>query len=189
MHDLLARASPLAGTPGQEYVERRGIPLEIADAACVRYAADWGGRPAVIVGLYDQHGALTSVHGRYFQVVRGQDKMRTIGPGGGVISVIDGMRAEPLIIVEGLFDALSLAVCAHPSIATSGRPIPWLPEFASGRRVYIAFDRSRSADENARQLMAKLPQARRIHPPGRSQDWNTALVKHGRAAVARAALF
>jgi hypothetical protein len=181
MRELLAAAALLTGTPGQEYVERRGIPVAIAHDAAVRYAADWAGRPAVIVGLYDREGALVSVHGRYFHVVRGQDKMHTIGPGGGVINVLGGWRADPLIVVEGLFDALSLAVCGRACVATIGRAVPWLAELAAGRHAYIAFDNGRSGDESA----ARLAFGQRIRPPGKSLDWNTALVKRGRAAVTR----
>src|SRR5689334_20247483 len=107
----LARTEALPGTPGQAYVERRGIPVMVAENAGVRYAADWAGRPAVVVALLDNRGALASVHGRYLSVLRGQDKMLTIGPGGGVVNVAGGWRMDPLIVVEGLFDALSLAVC------------------------------------------------------------------------------
>jgi hypothetical protein len=159
LEEALTSAVSLAGTPGQEYVERRGIPLGVAEAAGVRFASDWGGRPAVIVGLYDRHGVLTSVHGRYFHVVRGQDKMRTIGPGGGAIGVLGGWRIDPLIIVEGLFDALSLAVCGYACVATIGRPVPWLPEITAGRSAWIGFDNSRSGDESASPLLATLPGA------------------------------
>jgi hypothetical protein len=185
MCEELERAVPLAGTTGQKYVERRGIPVEVADGAGVRYAADWGGRPAVVVGLYDRHDALVSVHGRYFHVVRGQDKMRTIGPGGGVINVRGGWRMNPLIVVEGLFDALSLAVCGCSCIATIGRPVAWLPEIAAGRRAYVAFDNGRAGDESAARLTAWLADARRVYPPGRSLDWNSALVRRGRSAMTR----
>jgi hypothetical protein len=71
--ESLARALPLSGTPGEAYVERRGISVTIAEAAGVRYAADFAGRPAVIAPLHDQNGTLASVHGRYLSVVRGQD--------------------------------------------------------------------------------------------------------------------
>jgi hypothetical protein len=183
--ETLARALPLSGTPGQTYVERRGIPAAIAEAAGVRYAPDFAGRPAVVAPLHDQHDTLTSVHARYLHVLRGQDKMLTIGPGGGVISVLAGWRAGPLIVVEGLFDALSLAVCGHACVATIGRWVPWLPDITSGRTVWLAFVAGLSGDAGAARLSAHLQHAevRRIHPPGRSKDWNTALVKRGRAAV------
>ena len=185
MRELLEAAVLLAGTPGQGYVERRGIPVEVAHAEGLRYTADWGGRPAVIAGLYDQYGSLTSIHGRYFHVVRGQDKMHTIGPGGGVIEVHGGLSTEPLVVVEGLFDALSLGVCGYGCIATIGRAVPWLPEAAAERRVYVAFDNGNAGDSSAGELLRQIPGAQRIRPPGKSQDWNSALVKRGRTAVIR----
>jgi hypothetical protein len=185
--DLLAGSSPLPGTPGQSYVERRAIPVDIAHAAGVRYVPDFAGRPAVIVPLYDHHNVLTSVHARYLHTLRGQDKMLTVGPGGGAIGVLGGWRAEPLIVVEGLFDALSLAVCGYACVATIGRYVPWLPEVSAGRAVWPAFDAGRSGDAEAARLAAELSQSdvHRLPPPGHSKDWNTALVKRGPAAVAR----
>ena len=69
--ERLARAVSLAGTPGQAYVERRGIPLAVADCAGLRFDPDWNGRPAVLVGLYDRADELVSVHGRYLSTLRG----------------------------------------------------------------------------------------------------------------------
>ena len=124
---LLARALPLFGTRGQTYVEHRGVPVGVADNAGVRFDPDFAGRPAVLAPLRDQEMRLTSVHGRYLSTVRGQNKMLTVGPGNGVISVLDGERAEPIILVEGLFDALSLATCGWPALALIGRCVTWLP--------------------------------------------------------------
>jgi hypothetical protein len=185
--DALALSCPLSGTPGQVYVERRAIPAGIAHAAGARYAADFAGRPAVIIPLYDYHGGLTSVHARYLQTLRGQDKMLTVGPGGGAIGVLGGWRADPLIVVEGLFDALSLAVCGCACVATIGRCVPWLSEISAGRTAWLAFDAGRSGDAETARLGAELDNSavRRLPPPGRSKDWNTALVKRGRSAVTR----
>jgi hypothetical protein len=167
-------------------VERRGIAIEIADAAGVRYAGDFAGRPAVIAGLYDHYGTLRSVHGRYLEVGRTQDKMFTIGPGGGTVNVQDGWRTDPLILVEGLFDALSLAVCGSACAATIGRWVPWIPEIAAARTVWFAFDAGRSGEAEVSRYAQQMPasQVRRMLPPGRSKDWNTALVKRGVHAVA-----
>src|SRR2546427_600646 len=95
---ILARASPLSESPGRAYVERRGIPIAIADAAGVRYIADF-----------------------------------------------------------------------------------------AGRTVWLAFDAGRSGDAEAARLSAEVrdSQVYRMPPPGRSKDWNTALVKRGPTAVAR----
>jgi hypothetical protein len=185
--ELLARAAPLAGTAGQAYVERRGVPVEVAAAAGVRFAADHGGRPAVLAPLHDHADTLVSVHGRYLHTERRQNKMLTVGPGGGTIDVLGGWRAEPLILVEGLFDALALAVCGFAAAATIGRWAPWLPGVTAGRVVWLAFDASRPGEAEVRRYAALLPGAavRRLSPPPRCKDWNTALVKRGRGTVAR----
>lgn len=161
--------------------------MATADAAGVRYSADFAGRPAVLVGLYDDSQNLTSVHGRYLSVLRRQDKMLTIGPGGGAISVLGGWQVDPLIVVEGLFDALSLAVCGYASVATIGRWAPWLPEIAVGRTLWLAFDAGRSGEAEVARYAKHLghSEVRRMLPPGRSKDWNTALPKHGVGTVSR----
>lgn len=186
----LACTCPLAGTPGQAYVEQRGIPLAVADAAGLRFDPDWGGRPAVLVGLRDADGMLASVHGRYLSTLRGQDKMLTVGPGGGVVTVgvtTSNLRAAPLILVEGLFDALSLAVCGWSSLATICRWAPWLPRVCQGREVWLAFDGNRPGEREAQRYAQSLPGAtvRRLRPPGRCKDWNTALARRGPVELAR----
>lgn len=172
---LLARSVPLVDSAGQGYIERRGVPVAVATAAGLRFDEDYGGRPAVIVGLRDNKDRLTSVHGRYLDTVRGQNKMLTIGPGDGVISVVDGRHAEPIILVEGLFDALSLASCGCSAVAHIGRWASWLPEFTAGREVWLAFDASKPAEADVAKYMARLEKAilRRVLPPPRCKDWNT----------------
>jgi hypothetical protein len=184
---VFASALPLVGTPGQEYTERRGVPVAIADSAGVRFDPNFGGRPAVLVALRDKDDNLTSVHGRYLHTVRDQNKMLTVGVGGGAVSVLGGWRVDPFILVEGLFDGLSLAVCGWPSVATIGRHISWLPEVAAGRVVWAAFDAGSSGEANVEFHLAQLQQAdvRRLPPPPRCKDWSTALVKRGPVLVAR----
>jgi hypothetical protein len=185
--ECLARAQPLEGTDGQAYVERRGVAVGVATAAGVRFCPDWAGRPAVVSALRDCDGRLTSVHGRYLHHARGENKMLTVGAGGGAISVLGGWRSDPLIVVEGLFDALSLAVCGHAAVATIGREVPWLASIAVGRAVYVAFDGTRPGEQEAARLATALVGARvrRLPPPPRCKDWSTALVKRGAAGVAR----
>jgi hypothetical protein len=186
--DLLSGAVPLAGTAGAAYVERRGVPVAVADGAGVRFAPDFGGRPAVLAPLRGEDGRLAAVHGRYLHATRRQDKMLTIAVGGGLIAVGSGWGAEPLVLVEGLFDALSLATCGRSCAATIGRWAPWLPRIARGRRVWLGFDATRSGEADAAWYEARLgaegARARRLPPPPRCKDWSTALVKRGRHAVA-----
>jgi len=185
--ECVARARPLEGSAGQAYVERRQIPVAIASAAGVRFCGDWAGRPAVLVALRDRDDEITSVHGRYLHSVRGQNKMLTVGAGGGASSVLGGWRSDPLIVVEGLFDALSLAVCGAAAVATIGREVPWLGSIAAGRAVYVAFDGTRPGEQESARLTAALGGARvhRLPPPPRCKDWSTALVKRGAHEVAK----
>lgn len=185
--DILAHAMPLAGTPGQAYVERRGIPVEIAEASGLRFDGNFGGRPAVIAPLYDHQDRLRSIHGRYLHTRRSQNKMLTVGQGDGMINGLEGWHAEPLIIVEGLFDALSLAACGWSSIAPIGRWASWLPGVAAGRVVWLGFDAGRPGEADAAHYRQQLADAdvRRLLPPTGCKDWNTALVKRGRGAVLR----
>lgn len=188
--ERLACTCPLAGTPGQSYVEQRGIPLAVADAAGLRFDPDWGGRAAVIVGLRDADGGLASVHGRYLSTLRGQDKMLTVGPGGGLVSVEAahiGRPVAPLILVEGLFDALSLAVCGWSSLATICRWAPWLPRVCRSRVVWLAFDGNQPGEREAQRYAQALHGAmvRRLRPPGRCKDWNTALDRCGPVELTR----
>lgn len=185
--ERLAHALPLSGTPGQAYVERRGIPLAIADASGLRFDAHWNGRSAVLVGMYDRQAQLVSVHGRYLETLRGQDKMFTIGPGGGIAMTGAGWQTEPLILVEGIFDALSLKVCGWDSVATIGRWAPWLPDVCAGRIVWLGFDANEPGEDEAASYARRLPRStlRRLLPPPHCKDWNTALLKRGPAAVTR----
>lgn len=85
--DRFARAQTLHGTPGQTFVERRGIPVDLAHAHGVRFDPDYAGRPAVLAAMRDRAGRLVSLHGRYLQVIRGDNKMLTVGPGDGLLEV------------------------------------------------------------------------------------------------------
>jgi hypothetical protein len=185
--DVYGSAFSLVGTPGQEYVERRRVPVGIAHAAGVRFDPDFAGRPAVIVPMLDREGMMTAVHGRYLHATRSQDKMLTVGVPGGSVSVLEGWRAEPLILVEGLFDALSLAVCGWASIASIGRTVKGLAEATYGRVVWAAFDAGRPGEGAVNVYMERLTDAivRRLPPPPGCKDWNTALVKRGQGAVTR----
>jgi len=184
---VFTEALPITGTPGQEYARRRCVPVEIAAAAAVRFEADFAGRPAVLVALRDQNDKFASVHGRYLQVLRGQNKMLTVGTGDAALSFLGGWRVEPFILVEGLFDGLSLAACGWPSVATLGRHVSWLTEVSAGKVVWAAFDAGRSGEANVALMRTQLRQAsvRRLAPPPGCKDWNTALVKRGPLLVAR----
>ena len=183
--ERLANCLPLFDTPGQQYVERRGISVDIAHDAGVRYDPHWNGRPAVIVPMRGLHRELCSLHGRYLMQAGHQNKMLTIGPGGGILSINEAINSEIVIIVEGLFDALSLALCGYDSLATVGRVAPWLPQVCKGKTVFLAFDGNYAGDMVAKFYEQFLEGATsyRLAPPEHDKDWNSALLKRGRIAV------
>jgi hypothetical protein len=185
--DLWRRSVPLAATPAEAYLERRRVPLATATAAGVRFTGDLNGRPAVLARLVGPDGELRAVHGRHLHDRRGEGKMFTVGRSGGVFIGIGGLRAEPLILVEGLFDALSLAAAGLPCVATIGRWADWLPELARGREVWLAFDGNRPGERSARRFAAAFAgsRCRRLRPPGGRGDWNAAARKIGAASLAR----
>jgi hypothetical protein len=181
-----AIAVPLVGTPGQEYVERRGIDVNVAVNMGLMFDANFNGRPAVVFPMRDHGGKLTALHGRYLNTVRKQNKMFTFGSLGGVASMRNGLYLDPLILVEGVFDALSLAVCGWASAATTGRWAPWLPEFLASRTVWLAFDAGCPGEAEVMRYSQRLTESivHRLPVPWRCKDWNTALVKRGPSSVA-----
>jgi hypothetical protein len=185
--ELWARSLPLAGSAAEAYLARRRVPLAVAERAGVRVTAELNGRPAVLARLLGPRGETRAVHGRHLHNRRGESKMFTVGCAGGLFAVPGALTAEPLVLVEGLFDALSLAGAGIPCAATIGRWIDWLPALARGRTVWLAFDANRPGESSARSFAALLGDARcrRLRPPGRQGDWNAALRKRGGAALAR----
>ncbi len=196
--DLWRRSVPLTATAAEAYLERRRVPLEIAAAAGIRFTDDLNRRSAVLARLTGPEGELRAVHGRHLHDRRGEGKMFTVGRSGGVFPVgpfpavgispiLDGLRADPLILVEGLFDALSLAVAGLPCVATIGRWVDWLPELARGREVWLAFDGNRPGERSAHGFAASLggSHCRRLRPPGGRGDWNAAARKISTAGLAQ----
>ena len=179
--ERLEKSLALVHTPGQHYVEKRGIPETIAREAGVRFDFEWNGRQAVLAPMRNMQGDLCSLHGRYLSVTGKQNKMFTIGHGGGIFRVGNGWNDDPIILVEGIFDALSLAACGFSALATVGRIAPWLPELCKNRLVMLAFDGNNPGESEALYYKDFLTgaQCHRITPPGNCKDWNTALLKQG----------
>lgn len=184
---ILRRATTLAGSDGDRYVTRRGVSVEVAAASGLRFAVDFAGRPAVLATMRDRNERVTAVHGRYLHARSCENKMLTIGYPNGVFGVLGSWHLDPLILVEGVFDALSLAECGIACSATVGRFAPWLGDVAAGRVVWAGFDRGKPGDAEAERYAVRLAasQVRRLRPPGRCKDWNTALVRLGRGTIER----
>ncbi len=180
---------PLTGTPGEFYLSGRGVPLEIADLAGVRFCPSFFGRAAVVFPVRDKGGALVAASGRYLDG-RDNPKARTAGPKSEGVCfapcLVNGQRFGPLdgsvaaiIVTEAPIDALSFAACGFPAIALNGTSGPaWLHLACGLRRVLLAFDADEPGDgataKLADQLMPYGARCERLRPEG-FKDWNEAL--------------
>jgi len=196
----LADLRDLAGTPGADYLARRGIPLDLAVAAGVRYAPTWfGRRPAVVFPALERTGELVATQGRYIDG-RDDPKTRTAGPAKAgafhVPSTVNGRPYGPrdtaapaVIVTEAPIDALSVAVAGYPALALFGagmRPA-WLHTACGLRRVLLAFDADDTGDVAASELRALMEPygatCERLRPDG-GKDWNELLLTLGADGLA-----
>ncbi len=174
---------PLGGSPGQIYLEGRGLSLLLCLSAKVKWAPSWMGRPAVVFPIYDDGGGLVAAQGRYIDG-RENPKVRTLGSKReGVFFSPDFwqqvQRGAPIIITEAPLDALSLARTGYPAVAFCGtQPPTWLHRVCAFRRVLLAFDADeagdRAADAQTYELESFGARCERLRPDG-FKDWNDAL--------------
>ena len=180
----LEGAVPVADTPGADYLEGRGIPVELATAAGVLYSPRFYGRPAVLFPLRDRDGELVGVGGRYVDGLEERDKnapkTRTAGRKKlGLFATPGALEAERMVITEAPIDALTLALVGVPAIALEGTNWPdWLPKAAAFKPAVIALDADAAGDEATAKLTAVLSRfGAKVERwrPALGKDWNKAL--------------
>jgi len=167
-------------TPGETYLEGRGISAHTAADYGVRYFNDWFGRGAVLFQGRDRQGNRIAVQGRYIQAFAGASH-RTAGIcRRAVFAKPNCWEYDPLVLVESPIDALSLAECSFPAVALFGagnRPA-WLPSVCRGRHVLVGLDADEGGDKGAEELIEVLnkagARAERLRPCG-GNDWNSIL--------------
>jgi hypothetical protein len=183
---------PLAGTPGADYLAARGVPLELARAARVRYHPAWEHWTKDPHGRWILQGTSRRI---VFPVYAGDQTTlvgiqgRTVAPGelgpaklsggaisGGVFTTPGAWDADPLVIVEAPLDALSLAAVEVPAAAMMGCNLPdWLPRALAFRRVLVGTDADDAGDRAAKEwavaLRALGARVERLRPEG-FKDWN-----------------
>lgn len=179
--ELLERCRPVAGTPGEAYLFRRGLGLDVATAADVRYVPRCYGRPGVAFPLRADQGAIVAVNVRHTD---GRDDPKTHSVGDrrlGVFATPGALAVDaPLVVVEGPCDALALAECGVPAAALVATRAPrWLRRAAAFRRVYVALDADTEGDRAGGALLEELAafarSVERLRPP-QGKDWNDALL-------------
>ena len=178
----------LRGTPGEDYLRRRGIALRVAERAGVRFCAQFGGGEAVVFPFRDRQGRLLAVQGRY--LADGQQKVKTYGAVSRAVFASDkeAWRAPVLAVCEAPIDALSLQMCGVPAFAVGGTGLRrfLLPVLGIGRTVLLAFDADGAGDSAAKEWQGALEpfacQVKRLRPPV-GKDWNECLQTQGQQWV------
>jgi hypothetical protein len=183
---------PLAGTPGAEYLARRGIPVELAVEAGVLFAPDWYGRPAVVFLLRDASGNIVGAQGRHTDGRENPKAHNSTNAGAGVFATPGAWEADTLILCEGPIDALSLAAAGFPAVALLGTSYPnWLRRRSAFRRVLLAHDPDKAGDDAAGRLFPVLrsfgARPDRVRPEG-ANDWNDLLQARGIEGLREAVL-
>jgi hypothetical protein len=161
-----ALAQPIRDTPGADYLARRGVPVDVAEAAGVKFGRwfhDGEQFDAVLFPIRDARGKLIAVQARS---IKGDIK-NTRGPkSAGVFFTTPG-RSERLAITEAPIDALVLAACGLSAVALLGTTwASWLPSALAGRDVALATDADEAGDKCALDLGALRAGAWRLRPVG-----------------------
>jgi hypothetical protein len=163
------KAKPVAGTPGASYLEGRGVPLAIAEAANVRYGpwpkGDGEWFDAVQFPLLDADGNLVAVTARSIE----GKTMRTGGERsrGVFLGSPDALGSVSIAVCESPIDSLILEAAGLRAIALGGTSWPeWLPGVLEDKDVALATDADQAGDECAAKLSALLVRPWRLRPDG-----------------------
>ena len=194
----MGKRVPLDGTPGAVYLEGRGLPAAFCHAAGVRFAvnfgsggeakagrAAWAGLPAVLFCVKDAGGHSVAGQGRFIAPKGSMAKTLTFGPKAQGVFATPGALDGPIIVLtEAPIDALSLAVCGLPAVATCGTGTfpEWLRTVCAFKTVLLAQDADDGGDTDAGHVAHALrlttPRVHRLRPEG-AKDWNALLMAHG----------
>ena len=184
----LASLISIEGSHGEAYLRKRGISLEIARLASVKFHPAFSGRPAVVFPIRDVEKKLIGAQGRYIEGSE-DPKTRSFGKISlGYFATGEVWKGEAIFLTEAPIDALSLAEAGYPALALCGTalrkdllPFAW-------KKIFLAFDSDEAGERAAREWEIALKsvgaQPLRVAPYG-AKDWNELLVKHGRNEISR----
>jgi hypothetical protein len=183
-HDLMALdrwRKALPGSAGEQYLQSRRIPLDVAQAAGVGFlpagepmGLDANGKPTgfgprVVVAHQLPDGTLVNLYGRSTDPAADKAiKHRHLHRPKGLFYNCDLLAPGPLWIVEGVFDALALMAAGVPKVCAvfgvAGFDWRWI-----GRQeIIIAIDHDEAGEKQAAQMLDEASyrglKARRLHP-------------------------
>jgi hypothetical protein len=156
VRNRLEGSVPIAGTIGEAYLRRRGLP-GIGAAHDAKYHPAFFGRPAVVFAVRNERGAVVAVHGRMLD--DRAPKAVTIGPKrlGIYATARDALQAGAFAVTEAPIDALSIAAVGVPAVALLGTTFPsWLRRRVLGKTILIATDADDAGEKAAAALRAAL---------------------------------
>jgi hypothetical protein len=182
---------PLAGSPGETYLVSRGIPLRVAELHGVRYGRRFlQARECVLFPFADrERKKVVAVNARYLDGNTTRDKTQTAGPRSqGAVWSPGALARDPVMVVEGPLDALSLFAAGVPALALVGTAgTNWLPEACAGKNVAVALDNDEQGEAAsvrlAEQIAAAGGRPHRCRPS--LNDWNDILRAIGAEALAQ----
>jgi len=188
-----ADAKPVTQTEGAQYLERRGIPADVAKIAGVRFGQWWRQNEtqtgaekfsAVIFPAVNQFGELVSAQAR--SVTESTKRTAASLHAGIFLSNPDALKADCLAVVEAPLDALALEAAGQPAIALVGTYAPdWLIDLLDGKQILIATDADKAGDECAMRLtklLAGRAETSRLRPSG-AKDWADIAERHGVSSI------
>ena len=189
---IAGQIRPLESTPAAAYLERRGIPIKaIPKGARVRYMPAVPAleiRESLAFGLSDPKGQTVGIQLRNIQGTFKPIYKKTDAP--YIFATPGAIEAECPIITEAPIDALTLAACGFPSIATVGTNFPdELAQALALKTVHLAQDNDAAGDKAATKAAIKLRELGaipvRLRPAG-AKDWNEYAQKWGIDALRQA---
>lgn len=163
VHALLRQCQDLLSTdPARQYLDSRGIPLSVAQAAGLGYAprGTWpqrrgAGQPRIVAPLTTPGGILLTLYGRA-TVPCSKHLRHDLLPGTKGIFHACSLHEDGCILVEGLFDALACLAAGQPAAAINGLSFrdAWWAQMPSSRFILAA-----DADPTGQQQSAALAEA------------------------------
>jgi DNA primase len=190
-----------AGSPAQDYLQKRGIDPATAKAFGCGYAerfehwkkngSEWefiGADRRVVFPMTDADGEFIALHGRAIDARHsGSPKISKGDKSLGVFQTAGALESEIVAIVEGPIDAMALHQCGMPAAAIVGTSADgWLTSELAFRKVFVATDNDEAGNDAAEKLIADFrsfgARAFRLCPAD-VNDWGEYLERHGSDAL------
>ncbi len=190
---LLTRCAPIKGTPAEAYLRGRGItmiPEELVYHPNPLLIGPSVGFPLIGKDNLPAGLVFRAIEGKEFRIKKNPRYQAS----GQVFVTLNALNAPRVMIVEAPIDALSLAACGIPAIATIGTTFPdWLAGVLGPNKIVcMGYDNDEAGEAGVNRLDPKklgkvgIQEAHRVRPPKGCKDWNDALQQFGSNALALA---